>query len=95
MSKRDEYIEKFKAQLDEWNTEIDKLQARADKASADLKADYARQIESLERQRDEARKRFRELESASEHAWEDFRDRAEKAWKDFEDGVRKAWSHFR
>ncbi len=29
---RDAYVEKFKVKLDEWNSEIDALQAKAEKA---------------------------------------------------------------
>jgi len=34
MSKRDEYVEKLKAQLDQWNTEVAKWEAKAQKAQA-------------------------------------------------------------
>ena len=34
MTSRDEYVEKAKAQLDQWNTEIDKLQAKMKDAEA-------------------------------------------------------------
>ena len=37
--KRDDYVEKLKAKLDEWNGEIDKLEAKADQAVSEAKGD--------------------------------------------------------
>ncbi len=47
MSKKDAYVEKTKAQIDEWNAEIDKLQAVMRKADADAKIKYEKQIHEL------------------------------------------------
>jgi len=38
MEKRDEYVEKMKAQLDQWNAEIVKWEARASQAQAEARA---------------------------------------------------------
>lgn len=35
--KRDAYIEKMKAQLDDWNAEIEKFQAGADQAQEEVR----------------------------------------------------------
>ncbi len=35
--KRDAYVQKLKGKLDEWNTEIDKLQAKSEQIKADAK----------------------------------------------------------
>ena len=47
MSERDAYVEKMKAKLDEWNAEIDRLEAKARGAEADARLRYNKQIESL------------------------------------------------
>ena len=38
--KRDAYVQKLKAKMDEWNAEIDKLAAKADQADAETKIKY-------------------------------------------------------
>ncbi|SEO67802.1 hypothetical protein [Aquisalimonas asiatica] len=95
MARRDEYVEKFKAQLDQWNAELAKLEAKANEAQADARLRYESEIEELRQRREEARERMKELEQAGEEAWDDFRKNAEKAWKDLDEGFRKAWSHFK
>lgn len=95
MNKRDAYVEKMKAQLDEWNAEMDKLVARANAAEADMKLKYNEQIEALRKQREEANQRLRELQSASEAAWESLRAGMETAWEDMSKAVKDAASRFR
>lgn len=95
MARRDEYLEKFKSQLDQWNAELAKLEAKANEAQADARLRYESEIEELRQRREEARERMKELERAGEDAWDGFRENAEKAWKDLDEGFRKAWSHFK
>lgn len=47
MSEKDAYVEKMKAKLDEWNAEIDKLQAKAKQAEADAEIQYNDEISAL------------------------------------------------
>jgi hypothetical protein len=47
MSNRDAYVRKLKAKLDEWNAEIDKLQAKAELAEAEAKIEYEKQLADL------------------------------------------------
>ena len=47
MGKKEAYIEKLEAQLREWSSKIDELKARADKAKADVKLEYEKQIGEL------------------------------------------------
>ena len=71
MSNREEYIEKTKAKLDQWNAEIDKMQARMEEAQADAKIEYQKQLKGMRKQRDEAEARLKELRESSDAAWED------------------------
>lgn len=95
MSNRDQYLEKFKAQLDQWNADLSKLEARAREMSADARLQIEHEIQDLRQRRDEARERYKELEKAGEHSWNDLRTRSEQAWNDLAEGFRRAWSHFK
>lgn len=75
MSMKKAYEEKLQAQLDEWNAEIEKLKAKADKAEADAKIEYYEQIEKLREQQQEAQAKLNELRRAGEDAWEDLKGR--------------------
>ena len=42
MSSREEYLAKAKAKLDEWDADIDRLEAKANEAQADAQVIHAR-----------------------------------------------------
>ena len=50
MSKRDDYIEKMKTQLDEVNAKITALEARGQQAKADAADKYAEEMDKLRHQ---------------------------------------------
>jgi uncharacterized coiled-coil DUF342 family protein len=81
MSRRDEFIEQMKAQLDEWNAEIEALVARARKASAEAQHRYQDDIERLKRRRDETQHRLEELQYAGEAAWDSLQQGFDDAWE--------------
>lgn len=95
MSQRDEYIEKAKARLDQWNAEIDKLKAKADEAEADAKVRYQQQLQELRRHRDEAEKRIKDLQQAGDDAWMDLKTGFDKAWDSIGDAFERARARFR
>jgi len=78
--KRKAYEKKIDAQLEEWSTQIALHKARADKAKAEVKIEYYKTIETLQRRQEEAKARLHELETSGDEAWEDLKTGAEKAW---------------
>lgn len=88
MSDREEYLQRLKAKLDEWNGELERLEARARTAQADAKVQYQRQLEELRQNRNEMRRRYEEMEHASEAAWEQLRAGAEDAWRTLDEAFR-------
>lgn len=94
MSEKDLFVEKLKAQLDEWNSEIDKMRAKARGATADAKLKYEQQIAHLQGRRDELKTKLGEIQRSSKDAWKELKDGAEKAWAAFREGLEKAKSRF-
>lgn len=94
-AKRDEYVKKYKAQIDEWNAEIDKLEAQAKKASAELQGRYEKEIEDLNTRLAEGKEMLKKIQSANEAALHDMMEGAESMWTAFEDAFRKARSRYR
>ena len=88
MSDKNAYEDKLEAQLKEWQAEIDKLRAKADKANADARLEYDRQIKELVEYQQRAQGKLHELQQASEAAWADMRSGMEKAWAD----MAKSWN---
>ena len=94
MMNRDEYIQKLKAQLDEWNAEAKKWEHKAQEAQAHMKAEYEKQLAAVNGRRDEALYQMKLLQSASQDAWQDVMKGAEQAWKNMQDAFDQARSHF-
>lgn len=95
MNNREEFIQKMKAQLDQWGIEIDKLSLRAEAAQAEAKLKYQHQIEVLKQQREAARLKLHELQSSGEDAWESLREGMESGWESITKAIKDAMSHFK
>lgn len=89
MRNRDEYVENLKTKLDRWNAEIDELDAKARKAKADASQDYRERMESLNRKREDARKKLEEIRDATGDAWATLREGAERTWAELAKTLRE------
>jgi hypothetical protein len=95
MENRKDYIDKMAARLREWDTEVEKLEAKAETAKADMKASYNQQINELRIKKEEAKLKLKKIQDAGEDAWEELKDGAEKSWNIFEDSIKNAWAKFK
>ncbi|MBI5057859.1 MAG: coiled coil domain-containing protein [Nitrospirae bacterium] len=95
MEKRKAYEEKFDAQLKQWSAQIALLKARADKGKAEVKIEYYKTIEALQRKQDEASTKLHELKTAGDEAWEDLKTGAENAWAEVKAAFHGAASKFK
>ena len=59
MSEREQYIEKTKAKIDQWNAEIKKMKAKVDEGEADAKIKAQKQLDEARKQRDEAEQKLK------------------------------------
>jgi DNA anti-recombination protein RmuC len=94
MSTRQEYIDKLKSKLDEWNAAIDKLEVQAKLAEMENRQKYEAEIETFKQKRDEIQERLNTMRSSGEQAFEDLRQGVEQAWDSLWDAYKKAKSHF-
>lgn len=95
MDRKEAYAKRVQAQLDEWDADIQKLKAKADKASADAEIEYQKQIDKLKRQREKAGHRLSELKAAGSDAWEDLKDGVESATRALSEAIDSSASRFR
>ena len=79
MTEREQYIEKAKAKLDEWNADIDKFKAKVTESDADAKIEFSEQLDEMRNQRDKAQAKLTELHDASDDAWHDMKSSFYKA----------------
>lgn len=95
MNTREEYIQKLKSKLDEWDADLATLEAKAEKAEGDLKKEYGKQIEAIKERRQEAMDKLDEVRSASEDAWEDLKEGMETSWEAMGNAVKEAVERFK
>jgi uncharacterized coiled-coil DUF342 family protein len=84
----------MKAKLDEWNAEIDKLEAKARQKEADARKDLEKQIEELKAKRSKANEQIDQMSSAGESAWNDLKAGVEQATNALGDALKSARSRF-
>jgi hypothetical protein len=94
MMNRDEYVKKLKDQLDQWNAESKKWEAKAQGAQATMKAEYEKQLKTLHGRRDEAMYQLKLLQGASTDAWQDMMKGTDQALKSMQEAFNRARSHF-
>lgn len=95
MTKRDQYLEKLKAQLDVWNAEVTKWEAKTRSAQAGMRIEYEKQLEAFRQQRDKGLEQMRKVQAESGDAWIDLVHGADEAWAKMREAFEKAQSHFR
>jgi len=95
MSNKEEYIRKMQTKLEEWNTEIDTLTARAVEVAAEVKNEYSGQIESLKEKQATARQKIEEIQKAGGTAWVDVKSGIDVAWSAVEGAINSAKSRFK
>lgn len=94
MSTRDEYVQKLKAQLDQWNAELSAWEAKARGAQADAKLEYDKQLQRLRDHREQTLYQMKLVQNASLEAWQDLARGADRAWQAMQDAFSRARSHF-
>ena len=92
---RQAYIDKLKAQLDQWNAEIRKFEAKAREAQADQRIRRDEAVEDMHQRRDEAQKMLKRVQEASAASWEDLRTGFDAAWSDVSKAMDHAMAHWR
>lgn len=95
VSERDQYVEKTKAKLDQWNAEIDKVEAKMKEAEADAKLEYQKQLDEMRKRRNEAEAGLKEVADAGDQAWDDVRHGFERAWGSLSEAFERARSRFK
>jgi hypothetical protein len=88
MSTKDEYIAKFKSQLNEWESDLNELKAKAGTLADDAKAECAEQMDELQGKWQEGQAKLAELADQADDHWDDLKDEAEEKWTALTDGVK-------
>ncbi len=91
---REEYVQKLKSQIDQWNAQAGHWEAQMNEAQGRMREEYARQLDQVKTRREEMLYQLRLLQNASAGAWEDLARGADQAWKGMQEAFDHARSHF-
>lgn len=95
MEIQEAYQEKMAAQLKEWSTQINLLEAKLDNVSADMKIKRAGKLRELRAKHTAASEKITELGNATGEAWEQIKVTADKIWDDLKVGITEAHAKFK
>jgi len=90
-SQREHYQEEIEAQIKEWATKLNEMTAKAQQASADVKAKMLKEIAEVRERKDELQQKLTELKSAGAEKWESLEANFEKGME----GLKKRWDSFK
>lgn len=91
MTNKQSFIDKMKARLDQWDTEIKNLEAKADSLKMEFNEEYKEQIEDLKKLRDETNLKIQKLQNNSGEAWKELKDGIENSTRTLGDSIRNAF----
>ena len=83
-----EYIDKMAARLKELDREISELEKIADKAIAEVKAEYYQQIQDLFFKKAALQNKVTKINEAGGNAWEDMKAGSGLSWEVLNDSVK-------
>lgn len=91
---RQAYIEKVKAQLNQYDAQLAEMKARADQVAASAQVEYHSMMEEALVKRDAMQAQLTELHSSSESAWEEIQHGLEKAGHELQKSFEAALANF-
>jgi multidrug resistance efflux pump len=92
--KKNAYVEKAQAQLDELSGKIKVLKAKAEGAQASAKIEYEKRIEELNTLKETTMKKLEEIKNSTDDAWEKTKIGFEKSVKSIEEKIKSTISKF-
>ena len=92
--KKEEYQRSLTAQMQEIDVKIDELKAKAGRASDTVKAEFARDMEALDRQKAVLAEKMEAVKSSSASKWNDVKTGANSAMDSVKQTYEKAKARF-
>jgi len=95
MGRKEAMIEKAEARISQLDSEVSRLQAKAEEAEADLKLKVHDELDKVKRDRLAFENRVDEIRQSGEDALVDLSDGFERAWSTLSNHLEQAAAHFK
>ena len=94
MEEKSEFKQKLDTQLNELETQVDKLKAKAKEATEEAKVKYNELIDELEPKIAEGKAKLKELADTADDAWDDEKEGAASIWDQMKSTFSKVADRF-
>jgi hypothetical protein len=94
MTNRDEYVQRLKSQIDQWNAEAARWEEKARSAQAGMQLEYQHQLENLRAKSEQAMAELRRVQQASADAFGEMMRGADAAMQSMADAFERARRSF-
>jgi uncharacterized coiled-coil DUF342 family protein len=91
---RNEIVTKIKAELDQWDSEIDELEETVRLKKAAVDQEFAERISSLKQKRDEAMQRLREIKGTASDAGQGLQSGTKEIWGEIKHTMKESKEAF-
>lgn len=95
MEIQEAYKQKLAAQLNEWDAQINLLEAKIENVGSDMKVKRAQELHELRAKQRAATEKMHEFGKSSGEAWEQVKETADKIWDDLKVGIAEAQAKFK
>ncbi|MEO0456356.1 MAG: hypothetical protein AAF152_07190 [Cyanobacteria bacterium P01_A01_bin.114] len=95
METKQAYQKEAEARLEKLDAQMTEMRAKADQASAEVKAKYYEQLGMLAQRRETAKKQLDAFKASSEAAWENVKTGVDAAFSELQTAFDKAMSQFK
>jgi predicted nuclease with TOPRIM domain len=89
------YLQNMAGQLKQWDSEINALKAKIDKAKAESKTELINEINELDSKKEKAKSKLKQLHKAGDGAWDEIKTGVEKSWTEFKGAFSNASAKFK
>jgi hypothetical protein len=93
IQQKDAFQRKVRTELDEMQVRITELRGQVKHASAEAKTDIQKAVSDLEKKKDLAEKKAKEIQSATASSWEQVKSKTSAAVDDLRESLNRAKSH--
>lgn len=82
METRELYKQKYEAQIHQWSSKLDVLQARSEVMTAQAKLDVKPHVDALQAKLEVAKTKLVDVAAATDERWEEMVKEVDQAWAD-------------
>ena len=94
MTQQEMFAQQLEAQIKEWEKQTGDFKAKVEKAEAQGRAEYEKNLKTLEKKTDQAAKMLSQVQQSNETAWKDMEASTTRAFEEIKKGWEEAITRY-